>query len=143
MHADDGFDRALQPSETHYFHCPVRCTIDAPAGDTSVWVQRGFSYLPWRQNVKLVAGADQRVAVRLQPNALPPSFGRFRSADLHVHMNYGGHYRPPPRDPPAPAPPHELHVGYKLIRNKQGRGPRTGHRRRPAPVGEGDPPINP
>src|SRR5258705_9426662 len=143
MHADDGFARALQPSETHYFHCPVRCTIDAPAGDTSVWVQRGFSYLPWRQNVKLVAGADQRVAVRLQPNALPPSFGRFRSADLHVHMNYGGHYRATPRTLAAQARAQGLRVGYNLIVNKGGRGPDTAHPPRPDPVGEGDPPINP
>ena len=32
MHADDGFDRALQSSETHYFHCASPCTLEAPAG---------------------------------------------------------------------------------------------------------------
>jgi len=138
MHADDGFDRALQPSETHYFHCPVRCTIDAPAGDTSVWVQRGFSYLPWRQNVKLVAGADQRVAVRLQPNALPPSFGRFRSADLHVHMNYGGHYRATPRTLAAQARAEDLDVVYNLIVNKEERVPDIAYRPGPDPVSDAD-----
>jgi len=61
MHADDGFDRSLQASETHYFHCPSRCTVEVPAGATSVWVQRGFRYLPWQQTVKLVAGADRAV----------------------------------------------------------------------------------
>jgi len=27
MHADDGFDRSLQPFENHYFHCPGECTV--------------------------------------------------------------------------------------------------------------------
>ena len=128
MHADDGFDRARQPSETHYFHCPARCTIDAPSGDTSVWVQRGFSYLPWRRSVTLVAGAEQNVAVRLQSNALPASFGRFRSADLHVHMNYGGHYRATPQTLAAQARAEDLDVVYNLIVNKEERVPDIAYR---------------
>ena len=128
MHADDGFDRALQPTETHYFHCPARCTVEAPVGDTSVWVQRGFSHLPWRQRVKLVAGADQTIAVRLQPNLLPPSFGRFRSADLHVHMNYGGHYRATPETLAGQARAEDLDVVYNLIVNKEERVPDIAYR---------------
>ena len=37
--------------------------------------------------------------VRLPDNDLPPEFGKFLSADLHVHMNYGGHYRNTPETP--------------------------------------------
>ena len=54
----------------------------------------GFGYLPWRQTVKLVAGSrSNRHGEACSRNDLPASFGTFRSADLHVHMNYGGHYR--------------------------------------------------
>jgi hypothetical protein len=127
MHADDGFDRALQPAETHYFHCPSKCTVEAPAGDTSVWVQRGFRYLPWRQTVKLDPGKDRTLAVKLERNDLPPSFGKWRSADLHVHMNYGGHYRNTPENLARQARAEDLDVVYNLIVNKEERIPDIGY----------------
>jgi hypothetical protein len=123
MHGDDGFDRALQSTETHYFHCFSTCTLAAPSGETSIWVQRGFRYLPWRKSVRLVAGANQTVPVRLQLNDLPPSFGTFRSADLHVHMNYGGHYRNTPENLARQARAEDLSVVYNLIVNKEERVP--------------------
>jgi TolB protein len=128
MHADDGFDRALQPSETHYFHCRSRCTVDAPTGDTAIWVQHGFRYLPWQQTVKLVGRTDRTVAVKLQPNDLPASFGKWRSADLHVHMNYGGHYRSTPETLAAQARAEDLDVVYNLIVNKEERVPDISYR---------------
>ena len=127
MHADDGFDRALQKSETHYFHCPSICTVEAPAGDTSVWVQRGFRYLPWRQTVTLAAGGAETVAVRLEPNDLPASFGKWRSADLHVHMNYGGAYRNDPANLAGQAQAEDLDAVYNLIVNKEERVPDIGY----------------
>ena len=123
MHADDGFDREVQSAETHYFHCPSTCTIDAPAGDTSIWVQRGFRYLPWRQKVGLAAGSDRTVTVTLQPNDLPQSFGHWRSADLHVHMNYGGYYRNTPQNLARQARAEDLDAVYNLIVNKEERVP--------------------
>jgi hypothetical protein len=131
MHADDGFDRKLQSSETHYFHCRSRCTVEAPAGETAVWVQRGFRYLPWRQTVKLAGGADRTVAVKLEPNHLPASFGTWRSADLHVHMNYGGAYRNTPRNLASQAQAEDLDAVYNLIVNKEERIPDIGY-----PVGK-------
>jgi TolB protein len=127
MHGDDGFDRALQSSETHYFHCPGRCTLDAPAGDTAIWVQHGFRYLPWQQTVKLAAGQDHAVTVKLQLNDLPASFGTWRSADLHVHMNYGGHYRNTPEILARQARAEDLDVVYNLIVNKEERVPDVGY----------------
>lgn len=123
MHGDDGFDRALQTTETHYFHCFSTCTVDVAAGATSIWVQRGFRYLPWRQTVKLAAGANQTVLVKLRLNDLPTSFGNFRSADLHVHMNYGGHYRNTPENLARQARAEDLNVVYDLIVNKEERVP--------------------
>jgi TolB protein len=127
MRADDGFDRALQLSETHYFDCASPCTLDAPAGDTAIWVQRGFRYLPWRQTVKLAAASARTIAVKLQPNDLPASFGTWRSADLHVHMNYGGTYRNTPANLAGQARAEDLNAVYNLIVNKEERVPDIGY----------------
>lgn len=127
MHADDGFDRALQPSETHYFHCPSTCTVESPAGQTQVWVQRGFRYLPWHQTVNLTAGKGITLPVRLLIHDLPPSFGIWQSADLHVHMNYGGHYRNTPANLVQQAQAEDLDVVYNLIVNKEERVPDIGY----------------
>src|SRR4029079_15004607 len=115
------FDRARQPAETHYFHCPATCTLDVPAGAISVWVQRGFRYSPWRQMVNLTG--NQTLPVQLELNDLPASFGTWRSADLHVHMNYGGHYRNTPENLARQARPEDLDVVYNLIVNKEERVP--------------------
>lgn len=139
MQADDGFDRAVQPSETHYFHCPSRCTVEAPAGKASIWVQRGMRYLPWLHTVKLSAGADRVVTAALEPNDLPPEFGMFRSADLHVHMNYGGHYRNTPENLAAQARAEDLDMVYNLIVNKEERVPDIAYfRPNPDPASSND-----
>jgi hypothetical protein len=123
MHGDDGFDRSLQPAETHYFNCPSTCTIQAVPGETSIWVQHGFRYLPWRQKVTLAANEHRTVRVQLQSNDLPPGFGNFESADLHVHMNYGGHYLNTPANLARQARAEDLAFVYNLIVNKEERVP--------------------
>jgi len=123
MHADDGFDRALQAAETRYFHCASPCTVDVPAGEAAIWVQRGFRYFPWRQTVRISAGTDLRLPVALKPNDLPASFGRWRSADLHVHMNYGGSYRNTPAHLAQQAQAEDLDIVYNTIVNKEERVP--------------------
>ena len=139
MHADDGFDRALQSAETHYFHCQSPCTLEAPAGETAIWVQRGFRYLPWRRTVKLEADTERTVAVKLQPNDLPASFGKWRSADLHVHMNYGGAYRNTPGILARQASAEDLDAVYNLIVNKEERVPDIGYfRGTPDPASSGE-----
>jgi TolB protein len=61
--------------------------------------------------------------VKLVPNDLPASFGKFVSADLHVHMNYGGHYRSTPESLAGQARAEDLDVVYNLIVNKEERVP--------------------
>ncbi len=137
MHADDGFDRKLQSSETHYFHCPANCTVEVPAGATSVWVQRGFRYLPLHSKIAVGFGDGAKLSVKLQPNDLPASFGRFVSADLHVHMNYGGHYRATPETLAAQARAEDVNVVYNLLVNKEERVPDIAYRPGPDPASGG------
>ena len=138
MHADDGFERQLQAAETHYFHCVSPCTLEAPAGDTAVWVQHGFRYLPWRQTVKLAVETDLTVPVKLQRNDLPATFGTWRSADLHIHMNYGGTYRNTPENLARQARAEDLDVVYNLIVNKEERIPDIGYFRSDLDPASGD-----
>ncbi len=74
--------------------------------------------------------------VRLEDNDLPPDFGRFLSADLHVHMNYGGHYRSTPETLLAQQDAEDLDVVYNLLVNKEERIPDIAYFR---PGGGADP----
>jgi TolB protein len=135
MHGDDGFDPALQPSETRYFHCPERCELQLPAGATALRVQHGLRHLPWEDRVDLQAGETRALRVTLQPNDLPAAFGRWLSADLHVHMNYGGQYRNTPERLAAQAEAEDLDAIYNLIVNKEQRVPDVEWFGRPSPDG--------
>jgi len=127
MYADDGFDRSVQPVETHYFDCEVSCNLDLPYGDADVWIQHGFRYLPLQRKVEIGEGPGE-LSGNLVPNFLPASFGTFRSADLHVHMNYGGHYRATPETLAGQARAEDLDIVYNLIVNKEERVPDIGYR---------------
>ncbi len=123
MHADDGFDRARLATEVHYFHCASPCTLDVPPGATDITVQHGFAHALWHQHVAVAAGGDMHVPVALVAQPLPGDFGRFISADLHVHMNYGGHYRNTPAHLAWQAQAEDLDLVENLIVNKEERVP--------------------
>ena len=123
LQADDGFDRTRQTSETHYFECAPPCTLDVPAGRVSLWVQHGFAHAPWRKQLELAAGRDEPVKATLQPEPLPAAFGDFISADLHIHMNYGGHYRNTPAHLARQARAEDLDLAWDLVVNKEERVP--------------------
>jgi hypothetical protein len=122
LHADDGFDRARQATETHYFHCPGTCELEVPPGATDVIVQYGFAHAIARRHVDIRPGAP-RLRIDLESLALPAEFGQFTSADLHVHMNYGGHYRNTIRHLADQAAAEDLDVVESLIVNKEERIP--------------------
>ncbi|HJW47231.1 MAG TPA: CehA/McbA family metallohydrolase [Lysobacter sp.] len=127
MHADDGFDRAKLATEAHYFHCESPCTLDVPAGTADVTVQHGFAHALWQQRVNLDAGNNTPVRVTLQAQPLPREYGDWISADLHVHMNYGGHYRNSPANLAHQARAEDLDVVENLIVNKEERIPDIAH----------------
>ena len=135
MHADDSFDRQKQRTETHYFHCAAPCTLEVPAGATDITVQHGFAHALWQQRVQLVAGEEMPVRVVLQAQPLPAVFGDWVSADLHVHMNYGGHYRNTPQYLARQAHAEDLGLIHNLIVNKEQRIPDIGVFGTGAPAG--------
>jgi TolB protein len=129
MHGDELYDRAQFPSEVHYFHCPAdrdACVVEVPAGKTRIHVQSGFRRTPVEIVREFAAGepgGGYALPVRLADNDLPPEFGKFLCADLHVHMNYGGHYRNTPARLLAQQDAEDLDVVYNLLVNKEERIP--------------------
>jgi hypothetical protein len=136
-HADDGFDPARQASETHYFHCNENrsslprkaaegqgggaCSIAVPAGDVRITVWRGHEHRPV-EKVASVKGATA-VSVALQALTLPDWAPRALTADMHVHMNYGGHYRNAVDALIGQARAEDLDLIYNTIVNKEQRIP--------------------
>jgi len=123
IHGDDNFDRSLQSQETRYFHCPAHCTVTVPVGGAvTLTATHGFAHTPAIQTVQ--AGASGAAAtLNLAINDLPARFGPHLSADLHVHMNYGGHYRQHQEGLAAQAAAEDLDVVYNLVVNKEQRIP--------------------
>jgi len=73
--------------------------------------------------VVVAAGGDVHVPVALVAQPLPGDFGHFVSADLHVHMNYGGHYLNTPTRLAWQAQAEDLDLVENLIVNKEERVP--------------------
>ena len=124
-------------AKSHYFHCAValpasscrrarrRFRCRAASGRSTCTIEREFA-----------AGEPTELPIRLEDNDLPPEFGKFLSADLHVHMNYGGHYRSTPETLLAQQDAEDLDVVYNLLVNKEERIPDIGYFR---PGGGADP----
>jgi dipeptidyl aminopeptidase/acylaminoacyl peptidase len=121
-HADDGFDRAVRPFEMTYFHSRGSASLSLPAGRYTVLATHGLEYVPVRKTVDVAAGAEARVLLHL--DRISTLFKRgWWSGDLHVHMNYGGHYRADPKSLLAQAEAEDLNVVENLIVNKEQRIP--------------------
>ena len=122
LHGDDNFDRAQQQQENRYFHCTDECRVTLPVGVVKLWAMSGFERLPVQQNIDVTSSGFERV-VTLAAQALPEKFGQFTTADLHVHMNYGGQNRQQLAGLAAQAQAEDLDVVYNLIVNKEQRIP--------------------
>lgn len=128
MHADDGFDRRLSAFETHYFHSDGDAVIRLPTGAASLTVWRGLEFKIEHRTVQVAADGRVNLDVKLQPLALPPHWSdEWQSADVHVHMNYGGTYRNTPEHLVRQAEAEDLDVVFDLVVNKEQRIPDIGY----------------
>jgi len=124
IHADDGFDRSRRPFEGHYFHAQGEATIDVPVGLTTVQIVHGLERKIERRQVEAVADRADQVAVNLDEDTWRvPADGYWASADVHVHMNYGGTYRNSPAHLATQALGENLGLVHALIVNKEQRFP--------------------
>ncbi|MGO9039051.1 MAG: CehA/McbA family metallohydrolase [Steroidobacteraceae bacterium] len=124
IHADDGYDRSRRPFEAHYFHAQGEASVDVPAGPITVQIVHGLERRIERRQVDAIAGRVEEVAVHLDQNTWQvPADGHWASADVHVHMNYGGTYRNTPAHLATQALGENLGMVHALIVNKEQRFP--------------------
>ena len=124
IRADDGFDRRRSQFETHYFHTNGDARIRLPAGSVNVTVWRGLENQIEKRTVRIAPGETHDERITLHPLSLPPDWSsHWQSADVHVHMNYGGHYRDTPERLVRQADAEDLDVVFNLVVNKEQRVP--------------------
>jgi TolB protein len=122
MHAEDNFIRAESAFESHYFHSSGRAELTIPLGRAQVEVMKGFEYEVARETV--VSGPHAQLVIHLKPLQIPQEANsRWASADLHVHMNYGGTYRNTPANLVAQQTAENLFLVENLVVNKEQRIP--------------------
>jgi hypothetical protein len=124
IHADDGFDRSHRRFEAHYFHASGEASLDVPAGVVTVEIVRGLERKIDERRVTTSADQATDVAVNLDEGHWSvPDAGHWVSADVHVHMNYGGTYRNTPAHLATQALAENLGLVHALIVNKEQRFP--------------------
>jgi TolB protein len=124
VHGDDSFDRDKQDFETRYFQtaaAPVRVTL--PAGEASITVWYGDEHAIARARTDIAVDKTEALNVAMHKLDLPAPFAAWQSADVHVHMNYGGTYRTEPKDLVAQAKAEDLDLVFDLLVNKEQRVP--------------------
>jgi TolB protein len=122
MHADDYLDPKQTSHETHYFHCFESCKVTVPLGDVTVQAMNGYEHTLARKKLKTSSGGNN-VNLTLVTLGLPEDFGDYVSADMHVHMNYGGKYKQTLKGLAAQAKAEDLDIVYNLLVNKEQRIP--------------------
>ena len=122
IQADDSFDRATQAFETAYFQCPGTCYVDIPRGRAKIRVWRGLDFQP----STLEFDGSDGLTMHLLPLELPDWAPKRAQADLHVHMNYGGHYKATAETLSQQARAEGLDAIYNLVVNKEERVPDIG-----------------
>ena len=96
-----------------------------PTGDAQLQVSHGLDYAIAERRVGITKDGNT-MTIALKPLRLPAQYGHFASADLHVHMNYGGHYHNTPLNLIEQARAEHLDAVYNLIVNKEERIPDIG-----------------
>jgi Tol biopolymer transport system component len=123
MHAAE-FDRNEHPFEARYFHTAGDDSIEVPAGPVHVELTRGLLCKPVQRTVAVGAGAIAPLSAVLPAQPWSDAAGeRWVSGDVHVHMNYGGHYRNTPAHLLLQAEAEGLDIAWNLIVNKEQRIP--------------------
>ncbi len=122
--ADDAFDRRERQVEAHYFHALGEQWIDVPAGAVNVDILHGFERRFEQHRLTVGAGQTADLAVNLDEGTWPvPDAAHWVSADVHVHMNYGGEYRNTPAHLVLQAQAENLSIVNSLLVNKEQRFP--------------------
>lgn len=122
IRADDYRDVA-RGVETHYFETNGEDAISVPPGEVEIRVWRGLSSTPV---LKKIAVARTGAQIEIALDDLGADFARWKSGDVHTHMNYGGTYRERAAGYARQADAEALDIAFNLIVNKEQRIPDIG-----------------
>jgi TolB protein len=118
------FDRNELPFDARYFHTSGDDVIEVPAGTVNIEVMKGLEREPVRRSAQVQADRTAQIALTLAARPWSDEAQRqWVSADVHVHMNYGGHYRNTPAHLVFQAQAEGLDIVENLIVNKEQRIP--------------------
>lgn len=121
-HADEAVVRDAQSFEYGYWHSRGTDTLTLPAGPYTVQVWKGPEWSTAARPAVVKADSLSRSRFVLSnAHSLRPA-GWF-GGDVHVHMNYGGHYRNTPANLAHQARAEGLSIVQNLIVNKEQRVP--------------------
>ena len=123
IQADDAVFTALQKFEYHYFHTSGQPELSVPNDKLLITVSHGPRYEVIKLNVDATKPVIGPVKIVLKPFVIPTGFGPFHSADLHLHMNYGGNYLNTPQRLLKQAAAEDVQYLFNLIVNKEQRVP--------------------
>ena len=124
IQADDSIVPGRQAVETRYFHTMGESRVAVPLDTLAITVRHGPAYEIAHLEVNASAAdwsGSRTVTLKRLP--MPSGAGTWWSGDLHVHMNYGGHYRNTPAHLAAQARAEDLNLIYNLVVNKEQRFP--------------------
>lgn len=123
IHADDSRNSDRGKFEPHYFHSRGSSSLSVPQDKLLIQVSHGPEYEIVAMEVDARQDISNPLVVKLKKLPLPPDFGTWWSADLHVHMNYAGQYLNTPATLIGQAKSEDLNFVYNLIVNKEQRIP--------------------
>jgi len=124
IYAEDDFVRAERKFESHYFHTRGSSQVVIPVGRVDVEVMKGLEYRVEKRSLEIASGQKAALTIQLKPLSIPNNeYSAWRSADLHVHMNYGGTYRNTPGNLVFQQSAENLFLIENLIVNKEQRIP--------------------
>jgi hypothetical protein len=140
VHADDMQVRDRQAIETRYFHTMGGSRLFVPLDSLTITASHGPAYdVAKVSDTAGPSGWARTKTVTLRRLPAAPGMPRLWSGDLHVHMNYAGHYRNTPARLAEQARAEDLNLVYNLIVNKEQRFPDiASFRTDPDPVSTGD-----
>ena len=121
-HADEAFVRGEQAFEQGYFHTNGTEVVAVPAGNVEIQAWRGPEYAVGNERIRVAPAETRSVRLALRRLDDLPARGWW-GGDLHVHMNYGGHYRNTPAHLAFQGQAEGLHLIENLVVNKEQRVP--------------------
>ncbi|HRH60941.1 MAG TPA: hypothetical protein PL045_10250, partial [Chitinophagaceae bacterium] len=92
IHADDSRYPATHKYEAHYFFINGSCTLQTPKDKLHIQAGHGPLYEIANTEIDTRQLSNAVITITLKKLQLPLYAGSMQSGDLHVHMNYGGHY---------------------------------------------------